>query len=97
MTYSLFQVSTVIEEVLIIYSKLNSWQRNDARADIPRAALQMFTTMKVYIDEQVLSSCIRFLCVIFEEHSDMFSMCTDIILLRILVSVKYCAEILFDP
>ena len=82
------QVSNVIEEVLRIYSKLNSWQRNDARADIPRAALQMLTTMKMHIDVQVLSSCILFLSVIFEEHSDMFSMCTDIILSRILVSVK---------
>jgi hypothetical protein len=75
----------------VVYTKLSSWQKNDARMDIPKALHHLLSTVHFSSDTTVLSVCMRFICLIFEDHSDMLSFCADIILLKILVrSNTFC-------
>lgn len=74
-----------------MYAKLSSWQKNDARMDIPKALHHLLSTVHFSSDTTVLSVCMRFICLIFEDHSDMLSSCADIILHKILVrSNTFC-------
>jgi hypothetical protein len=74
-----------------VYAKLSSWQKSDARTDIPKALHHLLSTVHFSSDTTVLSVCMRFICLIFEDHSDMLSSCADIILHKILVrSYTFC-------
>lgn len=80
------QITSVIEKAMGIYSNLDPWQRADAKADVPKVVLQMFTTLNIYSDATVLSACLWFLSLLFEDHAALFSLCVDLILLKLLVS-----------
>ena len=90
----LYQISSAIEEALVVYARLNSWQKNDARIDIPKALHHLLSTVHFSSDTAVLSVCMRFICLIFEDHSDMLSFCADIILLKILVRCNTCCVVM---
>lgn len=64
---------------------LNSYQRLDAKDDVPIVVVQMLSTMSSFSDVTVLSVCLRFLSVLFEDHSDAFTLSVDLILVKLLV------------
>ena len=68
-----------------VYLNLNTFQRSDARVDVPRTVLQMLTTMSSFTDVTVLSVCLRFLSILFEDHADLFTLSVDLVLLKLLV------------
>ena len=79
------QIASAVEEVTRFYIHLNSYQRLDARDDVPIVVTQMLSIMSSFSDVTVLSACLRFLSVLFEDHSDAFSLSVDLILIKLLV------------
>lgn len=69
-----------------MYLKLSLWQLNDLRLEMPKAVLQILHTIAMNTDVTILTTCLRFLALIFELHSLLFSSCVDIILEKISVS-----------
>ena len=70
-----------------VYSHLSPALRAEARENVPRAVLQMLSTVTSFTDVTVQAVCLRFLSILFEDHAEIFALSVDLILLKLLVRI----------
>ena len=74
---------TALENVIEEYQKLGPIERKESAVDAPTCARQIFTTMSSYTDATILTICLRFLTLLFEDHAMLFVGCVDLVFPRL--------------
>ena len=77
------EVCTALENVIEEYQKLGLTERKESAVDVPTCVRQIFNTMSSYTDATILTICLRFLTLLFEDHAMLFVGCADLIFPRL--------------